>query len=264
MKSLSRFVLASLLSFFVFAGFAAVGKKEAQRSYYQIKVYRVKTSEQVALVNAYIKDAYIPALHRCGIPKIGAYTFIGNDTAAEKTIYLFVPLRSAAQLQDIEEKLSKDETYLKDGAAYLNAPFNAPAYTRVESILLYAFSAMPAYQAPELKGDPADRIYELRSYESATELLNKRKVHMFNEGGEVTLFKRLGFNAVFYAQVLSGSHMPNLMYMTSFDNRTSRDEHWKTFSADPEWKRLSALPEYKNTVSKLDIILLHPTSYSEL
>lgn len=87
---------------------------------------------------------------------------------------------------------------------------------------------------------------------------------MFNEGGEIPLFKRLGFNAVFYAQVISGSHMPNLMYMTSFDNRAERDAHWKTFSADPEWKRLSALPEYKNTVSKIDIVFLHPTAYSEL
>jgi hypothetical protein len=54
------------------------------------------------------------------------------------------------------------------------------------------------------------------------------------------------------------------MYMTSFDNKASRDEHWKTFSADPEWKRLSALPEYQHTVSKADILFLHPAAYSEL
>jgi hypothetical protein len=58
--------------------------------------------------------------------------------------------------------------------------------------------------------------------------------------------------------------MPNLMYMTSFDNKASRDEHWKNFGADPEWKRLSALPEYQHTVSKSDILLLHPAAYSEL
>ncbi|HTE26425.1 NIPSNAP family protein [Flavitalea sp.] len=86
---------------------------------------------------------------------------------------------------------------------------------------------------------------------------------MFNEGGEIPLFKRLGFNAVFYAEVLAGSRMPNLMYMTSFDNQAARDEHWKSFGADAEWKRLSALPEYQHTVSKADIILLHPAIYSE-
>lgn len=87
---------------------------------------------------------------------------------------------------------------------------------------------------------------------------------MFNDGGEVNLFNQLKFNAVFYAEVLAGAHMPNLMYMTSFDNRAARDEHWKTFGADPEWKNLSAMPEYKNTVSKSDVILLHPAAYSEL
>jgi hypothetical protein len=87
---------------------------------------------------------------------------------------------------------------------------------------------------------------------------------MFNQGGEVTLFKRLGFNAVFYAEVLSGSHMPNLMYMTSFDNMASRDEHWKSFGNDPFWKKLVAAPEYQNNVSKADIFFLHPAEYSDL
>ena len=68
--------------------------------------------------------------------------------------------------------------------------------------------------------------------------------------GEIALFSKLQFNAVFYAQVLAGSRMPNLMYMTSFNNMTERDEHWKAFGADTDWKRMSSLPEYQNTVSK--------------
>ena len=86
---------------------------------------------------------------------------------------------------------------------------------------------------------------------------------MFNAGGEVVLFKRLGFNAVFYADVIYGSHMPNLMYMTSFDNMESRNEHWKSFSNDPEWKTLSGMDMYKNNVSHIDITLMHPTEYSD-
>jgi len=78
------------------------------------------------------------------------------------------------------------------------------------------------------------------------------------------LFQRLGFNAVFYASVLSGSNMPNLMYMTSFDNMASREQHWKTFSADPAWKQLSGSPQYQHNVSHIDIVFLHPTEYSEL
>lgn len=87
---------------------------------------------------------------------------------------------------------------------------------------------------------------------------------MFNQGGEIALFKRLGFNAVFYAEVIAGAHMPNLMYMTSFNNRADRDAHWKTFGADPEWVKLKDMPQYLNTVSRNDTMLLNPTSFSEL
>ena len=123
---------------------------------------------------------------------------------------------------------------------------------------------MPNLIAPSLSGNKTEHIYELRSYEGATERLYRQKVHMFNEGGEIALFSKLQFNAVFYAQVLAGSRMPNLMYMTSFNNMTERDEHWKAFGADTDWKRMSSLPEYQNTVSKADIILLNPAEFSEL
>ncbi|RYE16269.1 MAG: NIPSNAP family containing protein, partial [Sphingobacteriaceae bacterium] len=74
----------------------------------------------------------------------------------------------------------------------------------------------------------------------------------------------LSFNAVFYAHVLAGSWMPNLMYMTSFDNKTAHDAHWKAFSDDPEWKKLSGTAEYQKNVNKADIILMHPASYSDI
>ncbi len=58
--------------------------------------------------------------------------------------------------------------------------------------------------------------------------------------------------------------MPNLMYMTTFENKASRDEHWKAFSADADWKKVSALPEYQHNVSKNDTMFLTPTDYSEI
>ena len=116
---------------------------------------------------------------------------------------------------------------------------------------------------PKLTAAKNERVYELRSYESATEKIFANKVYMFNEGGEIDLFKRLNFNAVFYAEVIAGSHMPNLMYMTSFENKTDREAHWKNFVDSPEWKKLSTLPEYQNNVSHIDIMLLQPMEYSD-
>jgi hypothetical protein len=86
---------------------------------------------------------------------------------------------------------------------------------------------------------------------------------MFNEGGEITLFDSLGFNAVFYGEVLSGDAMPNLMYMTTFKNMETRDSLWKEFFSSQKWEEIKDLPQYRNTVSRADIILLYPTDYSD-
>ncbi len=91
----------------------------------------------------------------------------------------------------------------------------------------------------------------------------RNKVDMFNAGGEVVLFDELGFNAVFYAEVLSGNKMPNLMYMTTFKNQEIRDDLWKSFGDAPKWKEISSMPKYQNNVSHIDRIFLYPTEYSD-
>jgi hypothetical protein len=57
--------------------------------------------------------------------------------------------------------------------------------------------------------------------------------------------------------------MPNLMYMTTFTDQESRDEHWKAFGEAPEWKELIGMPKYEHNVSHADIIFLYPTEYSD-
>ena len=86
---------------------------------------------------------------------------------------------------------------------------------------------------------------------------------MFNEGGEVALFKRLNFNAIFYSKAITGARTPNLIYMTSFNNMSDRDAHWKTFGSDPEWKKLSSAPEYLKTVSRNETILMKAKTYGD-
>jgi len=251
--------------FLLFASsFVANALKAAdKRSYYEIKVYRVATNEQVKQVDRFLQNDYLPALHRAGIGKIGVFHPTVNDTAAEKRVYIFIPLRSLEDLNTIEELIVTDSK-LKEANAYLDAAYNASPYKRIESIVLKAFPMMPSFQPPSLTGNKTERVYELRSYESATEKLYRQKVKMFNAGGEISLFKRLEFNAVFYAEVIAGSHMPNLMYMTSFNNQADRDAHWKKFGEDPEWVKLKVMPEYLNTVARNETILMNPAEFSEL
>jgi hypothetical protein len=251
-----------LLLFLVLPFFAAAQSRKTGE-YYQVTVYHFSNADQQTLIDGYLKEAYLPALHRQKIKSVGVFTPISNDTATDKRLYVIIPLRSLQDAADLTTRLGKDNDYLANGKAYVDAAFKTPAFTRKENILLKAFPLAPSMVLPRLQGPLAERVYELRSYESASEKIFANKVKMFNEGGEISLFKRLNFNAVFYASVIAGSRVPNLMYMTSFENMADRDTHWKTFSADPEWKKTSGMPEYQNNVQKIDIILMRATPYSD-
>src|ERR1700744_2138468 len=205
-----------------------------RREFYSIRVYQLKNADQETRLDTYLQSALLPALHRLGIADIGVFKAVANDTAAVKKVYVLIPFKSLTQYLDLQSSLDKDAQYNTAGAAYIEATYDNPPYLRMESILLQAFPDMPRHAAPKtLQGPKADRIYELRSYEGPTEKYFASKVQMFNAGGEIPLFARLSFNAVFYASVLAGSHMPNLMYMTSFDNMPSREQHWKDFNTAP-------------------------------
>lgn len=237
--------------------------KKPMREFYQLTVYHFKNAEQEKVLDNYFQNALLPALHRMKINNVGVFKSWANDTTADKLIYVFIPFKSMDIVTELPSKLKKDADYLSAGAGYLDAAFNDPPYSRMETILLRAFPLAPQMQLPALQSTKKDRVYELRSYESATERKFENKVQMFNQGDEIGLFKRLNFNAVFYSEVIAGSKMPNLMYMTSFENRADRDEHWKTFVSDPYWKNLSSMPEYQNNVSHIDITYLYPTAYSD-
>lgn len=237
------------------------GKNKAD--FYQLTVYHYNSAQQEQILDDYLQHALLPALHRNKLNKIGVFKAVANDTAAVKTMYVLMPVKNLESVTKLQKKLLADTEYQTAGAAYFNAVYNAPVYNRMETILLKAFSLAPELQVPNLKADKKDRIYELRSYESASEKIFKNKVHMFNEGDEIGIFKKLNFNAVFYSEVVAGSKMPNLMYMTSFENMDDRNAHWKAFGSDTSWKKLSAMPEYKNNVSHIDITFLRGVEYSD-
>ncbi len=254
-------MLPLFISFIVFSQPLLAQKNH--RECYQISIYHFANAEQEKMLDDYIQQALLPALHRMKLKNIGTFKSIANDTAIDKTIYFLVPMKNMQMSMDIPARLKEDEVYQQAGSNYINADFRNPPYTRMEIILLQAFANAPALQPPALTAPKNERVYELRSYESATEKIYRNKVQMFNEGDEIGLFKRLSFNAVFYGEVVAGKRMPNLMYMTSFENMDARNAHWKTFSNDSQWKQLSSLPEYQNNVSHMDITFLRPTVYSD-
>lgn len=241
---------------------SSVSDKQIQE-YYQLTIYTLENEQQVAATDNYLKEAFLPALNRQGIPHVGVFKLRPESKDSLDKIYILTPYSSLSSIESTHSAINNDESFVANGSLYLTAGHEKPPYLRIENIILKAFKDMPIMQVSGLEGPRENRIYELRSYESPTEAYFKNKLHMFNEGGEITLFEKLEFNAVFYGEVMAGPKMPNLMYMTTFSDQESRDAHWKLFVDSPEWSALKVMPEYQNNVSHIDITFLYPTSYSD-
>lgn len=235
-------------------------KKEQQTEFYEMRIYTLKDETQQKLVEGYYQNAAIPALNKLGSKNIGVFTEMKPE--GQTKIFVLVPFKSADAFFKMENQLLADAAYRQAGAAYLNSPATAPAYDRIESSLLQAFKTTPNLLPTEKK----QRFFELRRYESASELTGKKKIEMFNETGESAIFKRLGFKPVFFAETLIGEMRPNLTYMITFDDMADHDAKWKSFGGDAEWKRISSMPEYsdKLNVSHITSTFLLPTAYSQI
>ncbi|MBO9620282.1 MAG: NIPSNAP family protein [Niabella sp.] len=258
-----RFLLFLSLLFVLFP-FVSRAQKAAQSEYFQLSVYKYATAEQETILKQYFETALVPALHRQQISRVGVFEKIANDTAAVKELFVLIPFKNLAQQEGVIQRLQTDAGYHSASQSFREANYKTPPFDRIETIWLKAFPMMPVLKAPSLKGPKKERVYELRSYQSPTEQLFRSKVKMFNEGGETVIFKRLNFNAVFYGEVIAGCHMPNLMYLTTHENKADRDAHWKSFGSDPDWKRLNTMEEYKNNVSHIDISFIRPLDCSDI
>jgi hypothetical protein len=104
----------------------------------------------------------------------------------------------------------------------------------------------------------------LRIYESHSETAALKKIEMFNEGGEIGIFDRVGLRPVFFGQTLIGRRQPNLVYMTVHPDMAAREKVWEEFRNSPDWKKLSADPAFANTVSATTVMFLRPAAYSQI
>lgn len=228
--------------------------------FYELRVYTLKNDRQQKLVEDYFEKAAIPALNKLGSKNVGVFT--EQQPQGQTKLYVIIPFKSMQDFLNVTDKLTADKAYQQAGEAYLNAPAAEPAYERIQSSLLRAFTGMPQLVAPSNK----PRIFELRRYESATEAAGKKKIEMFNDAGELAIFRKVGLTPVFFSESIIGEMRPNLTYMLTFDNMEEHDKRWKAFGGDPEWNRIKALPEYEDAkiVSNITRTFLVPASFSQI
>jgi NIPSNAP len=232
------------------------------REFYELRCYRLKPGATHTLLDSYLQSALIPALNRRGIRNVGVFT----EPAATDgpAVWVLMAHRTMESIGTVNASINSDPAVVAAGASHLSTPTkDTPAFDRMDSWVFLAFAGMPRLEVPALTQGNLPRLFELRIYESYSELKALKKVAMFN-AGEIELMKALHMSPVFYGQALAGRDLPQLTYLLCTADKPASVVAWDAFRAHPTWKALLADHQYDETVSKITSRFLVPTGYSQL
>jgi hypothetical protein len=255
--------------FIAAAGLAALGTGStfaaaapAKRDYYELRQFTLDNDDQRKLFDGYMKDAFIPACNRAGIKPVGVL-FPEKPDPKFASAYVLMRHTSAESVFTLTQKLVADAEHVQKAAAYWAAPAAAPAFKRVETALFLAFAGMPEIELP---AQGPDRVFQLRIYESPSVKTGQKKIEMFNDAGEIKIFREVGLNPVFFGEAVAGPKMPNLTYMLGYNKPEDMGAAWKKFGSHPEWQKLRKMAEYadKDILCGITNIVLKPAEYSQI
>ncbi len=240
------------------------------QEYYELRAYHLKSDDHSKLLLSYLEKAAIPAWNKLGIKPIGVFTQEdrtqkqNNDEARDPlTVFVLIPYASLDVFATAAAHQNADADYQKNGHEYLSAAKDNPSFQRIDSWLMLAFAGLPKIELAPYSVDKTPRIFELRTYESHSELKALKKVEMFNSG-EIQVMRDVGLAPVFYGQALIGPNLPHLTYMTSAASDELHAQHWGAFGKHPVWNKLNKDPQYADTVSKITRRFLVPAACSQI
>lgn len=250
---------------------AASSRSSAGREYYELRAYKLKPGPWRSGLDSYLEKAVIPALGKRGVNNVGVFTEIdvnkGAGTSTPKSdtpVWVLIPHASLESFVEVSAELNNDAAVQKAGGDYLHAKKPNPAFDRIDSWLLRAFKSMPKMEIPAFsRNRSAGRVFEMRDYQSHSELAALNKMAMFDEG-ETEIMRSLGMSPVFFGQALAGPDLPHLRYFTSGPDLATHLANWKKFGPDPRWGKMKDDPKWANNTSKNTARFLVPTAYSQL
>jgi hypothetical protein len=241
---------------------AATDEAAPRRDYFELRTYRLKPGASHASLDRYLESALIPALNSRGIRAVGVFT--EPNAQDGPAVWVLIPYSSLEVMAFVTASINRDPAIQKAGADYLMSPtLEQPAFDRVDSCLLLAFSGLPTIQVPALAKSGTARIFELRTYESFSELKALKKIEMFNSG-EIEVMRELNLSPVFYGQALVGRDLPHLSYLLCSPDRPTHTKNWTAFTKHSVWLKLKTDPQYAQTVSKSISRFMVPTAYSQI
>ncbi|MCX7817723.1 MAG: NIPSNAP family protein [Kiritimatiellae bacterium] len=239
-----------------------------ERQPVELRTYFFASRDRRERFAAFAAEALAPALRRLRCEPVGLFhaaatdnPHLASDTNLELRLYVVIPHPDAQSVMNLDERLAADPTYLAAETNALATPMRDPLYLRRDTQLLRSFRMCPRVRVPA-KGP--DRIVQLRIYESHNEDRARWKVHMFDDGGEIAIFDRVGLRPVLFGASVAGVRLPSLIYLLAFENRQQLETAWAAFRADPAWLKLKDDPRYTDTVSQIVNLILRPLPGSDI
>lgn len=229
-----------------------------KQGYLELIRFVVRNRPAIGKLEKYLGSTVIPGLNKLGCSPIGVFRPKHGSHGAD--VYMLVPHADADSFLTAWDKLEASSDFQTASETTMEDQY----YERMESTLMRNFSHMPEVEIPEAIAGVSGRIFELRIYEAHNRMKSTLKVEMFNEGGEIDIFRDVGLHPVFFGETLAGPLMPNLVYMLGFKDMAERDRNWKRFVSAPAWKKLAANERYKGTVSNITDIIMTASSVSQI
>jgi hypothetical protein len=238
---------------------ALVADEPEKKEFIEVRKYTVKDAEKRTTFVDILDKALIPALNRQGIKPVGVLVPI-DDPKYALNVFVIIPHKTMDSFINANAKLVADAEYRKVAAPIFETTSKDPVYTDCEAFLLNTFPTAPVLETPALG---PDRRYQMRLYRSFNSERNAAKINMFDQGGELPLFREVGMNPIFFGDIIAGTRMPALLYMLGFASAAKQEEAWKTFGGHPKWAEIRVKPEYKDTATEIDNVVLLPSPGSQ-
>jgi hypothetical protein len=229
------------------------------REFYELRKITLDTDAQREGFDRFMAEAAVPALNRMGVEPVGVFHVVDGDRPA----YMLTRHTSLDSVATMIASMGSDAEFQEAGEAFIDATAQTPAYGRMTTSLLTAFKGMPKLETPVTS---PGRVLQLRIYESHSVAANQKKIEMFNDAGEISIFREAGLHPVFFGEAIAGPQLPNLTYMLAFESEEEQQANWQTFINHPDWKRISAMPEYANDriISNITNLILRPADCSQI
>ena len=235
--------------------------RPVKREFIELRQYRVKNDDKKKLLVEILDTAFIPALKTQGVGPVGVFVSHPSEEHFKDAVFVLIPHATAESFMNLTPKLLANKKFREAAAPAFLTTSKDPVYETYQSTLMFGFQKCPKVEAPDLG---KDRLFQLRYYRSFNLDRNTWKVHMFDEGGELPLFRECAMHPIFFGETIFGDRMPNLTYMLGFENNESRESAWKKFVGRPEWQKMKADPLYKDTATEITNIVLSPSDGSEI